>query len=125
MIKKETPWKFLRTRFLKTPPDDCFRQGPEYVSALYAANICLFKVNNRKFRKRCEICSKLTKETPKRRQMLAGYSFGIRGFFFSYRRSEIALPHTIFRFLSHKTLSTNFLSEHIFRLMFMVLFQVM
>ena len=32
------------------------------------ANIYLFKVNNRNFRKRCEICSKLTIKTPERRQ---------------------------------------------------------
>ena len=29
-------------------------------------NICLFKVNNRKTRKRYEICSKLTKKIPER-----------------------------------------------------------
>ena len=28
------------------------------------ANICLFKVNSRNFRKRCEICSKVTMKTP-------------------------------------------------------------
>ena len=33
----------------------------------YPANICLFKVNNRNSRKRCEICSKLTIKTPERR----------------------------------------------------------
>ena len=31
------------------------------------ANIYLFKVNNRKTRKRCEICSKLTMKIPERR----------------------------------------------------------
>ena len=31
-------------------------------------NIHLFKANNRNSRKRCEICSKLTIKTPKRRQ---------------------------------------------------------
>ena len=30
--------------------------------------ICLLKVNNRSIRRRCEICSKLTIQTPKRRQ---------------------------------------------------------
>ena len=30
-------------------------------------NVCLFKVNNRKSRKRCEICLKLTIKTPERR----------------------------------------------------------
>ena len=34
----------------------------------YPDNIYLFKVNNRSTRKRCEICSKLTIETPERRQ---------------------------------------------------------
>ena len=29
----------------------------------YPANICLFKVNNRNTRKRCEICSKVTLKT--------------------------------------------------------------
>ena len=32
----------------------------------YPTNICLFKVNNRNSRKRCEICSKLTMKTPER-----------------------------------------------------------
>ena len=32
------------------------------------AGICLFKVNNRNTRTSCEICSKLTINTPKRRQ---------------------------------------------------------
>ena len=31
------------------------------------ANIYFFKVNNRKTRKRCEMCSKLTIKTPKGR----------------------------------------------------------
>ena len=35
-----------------------------------AANIYLFKVNNRDTRKRCEICSKLTIKTPERRHWL-------------------------------------------------------
>ena len=35
---------------------------------LIPAGIYLFKVNNRKTRTRCEICSKLTINTPKRRQ---------------------------------------------------------
>ena len=34
------------------------------------ANIYLFNVNNRNTRKRCEICSKLTIQTPERRQTL-------------------------------------------------------
>ena len=33
----------------------------------FPANIYLFKMNNRNTRKRCEICSKLTIKTPKRR----------------------------------------------------------
>ena len=33
----------------------------------YAANIYLFKVNNRNTRKNCEICSKLTIKTPEQR----------------------------------------------------------
>ena len=33
-----------------------------------AAGIYLLKVNNRNTRRRCEICSKLTKKTPERRQ---------------------------------------------------------
>ena len=35
---------------------------------LLPAKICLFKINNRKTRKRCEIFSKLTVKTPERRQ---------------------------------------------------------
>ena len=35
---------------------------------LHPANICLFKINNRQTRKRCEIFSKLTVKTPERRQ---------------------------------------------------------
>ena len=34
----------------------------------YPAGICLLKVSNRNTRTRCEICSKLTIKTPKRRQ---------------------------------------------------------
>ena len=34
----------------------------------YPAGIYLFKVNNRNTRTRCEICSKLTINTPERRQ---------------------------------------------------------
>ena len=36
--------------------------------------IYLFKVNNRNTRKRCEICSKLTIETPEQRQYFTPYS---------------------------------------------------
>ena len=41
---------------------------------LNAANIYLFKFNNRNTRKRCEICSKLTIKTPERRQPCFGQS---------------------------------------------------
>ena len=34
----------------------------------FPANIYLFKVNNRNIRKMCEICPKLTIETPERRR---------------------------------------------------------
>ena len=34
-----------------------------YLNDCFPANICLFKVNNRNTRKRCEICSKLTIKT--------------------------------------------------------------
>ena len=34
---------------------------------LYPAGNCMFKVNNRNTRTRCEICSKLTIKTPERR----------------------------------------------------------
>ena len=37
---------------------------PFRANALILTNICLFKVNNENTRKRCEICSKLTIETP-------------------------------------------------------------
>ena len=33
----------------------------------YPAGNCMFKVNNRNTRTRCEICSKLTIKTPERR----------------------------------------------------------
>ena len=36
--------------------------------SLYPANIYFLKGNNRKTRRRCEICSKLTVKTPERRQ---------------------------------------------------------
>ena len=39
-----------------------------------SANIYLFKINDRKSRKSCEICSKLTIKTPERRQ---GCRFGV------------------------------------------------
>ena len=39
-----------------------------------SANIYLFKINDRKSRKSCEICSKLTIKTPERRQ---GFRFGV------------------------------------------------
>ena len=35
------------------------------------ANIYLFKVNNRNTRRRCEICSKLTRKSPERRQLIS------------------------------------------------------
>ena len=35
----------------------------------YPANIYWFKVNNRNTRKRCDICSKLTRKTPKRHHL--------------------------------------------------------
>ena len=35
------------------------------------SNIYLFKINNRKARKKCEICSKLTINTPERRRRRA------------------------------------------------------
>ena len=38
-----------------------------YWEESYPANICLFQVNNRNTRKRCEICSKLTIKTLERR----------------------------------------------------------
>ena len=34
----------------------------------FPANICLFKVNNRNTRKSCQIRSKITIQTPERRQ---------------------------------------------------------
>ena len=40
--------------------------GENMKSTQFLANICLFKINNRNNRKRCEICSKLTIKTPKR-----------------------------------------------------------
>ena len=36
------------------------------IKFFHPANIYLFKVNNRKTRKKCKICSKLTIKTPKR-----------------------------------------------------------
>ena len=42
----------------------CGRQKKNYIPA----GIYLLKVNNRNTRTRCEICSKLTIETPERRQ---------------------------------------------------------
>ena len=39
-----------------------------------SANIYLFKISDRKSRKSCEICSKLTIKTPERRQ---GRRFGV------------------------------------------------
>ena len=39
-----------------------------------SANIYLLKINDRKSRKSCEICSKLTIKTPERRQ---GRRFGV------------------------------------------------
>ena len=39
-----------------------------------SSNIYLFKINDRKSRKSCEICSKLTIKTPERRQ---GRRFGV------------------------------------------------
>ena len=41
--------------------------GFEYWTANFPPNIYQFKVNNRNTRKKCEICSKLTIKTPKRR----------------------------------------------------------
>ena len=40
-----------------------------YWEESYPANICLFQVNNRNTRKRCEICSKLTIKTLERRHL--------------------------------------------------------
>ena len=39
----------------------------DQVTYQYAANIYLFKINNRNIRKRCEICSVLTVKTTERR----------------------------------------------------------
>ena len=38
-----------------------------FFPTVLSINICLFRVNNRNTGKRCEICSKLTIKTPKRR----------------------------------------------------------
>ena len=38
-----------------------------FVSRSFPAGNCMFKVNNRNTRTRCEICSKLTIKTPERR----------------------------------------------------------
>ena len=40
---------------------------PLKYSNIYPAGNCMFKVNNRNTRKRCQICSKLTIKTPERR----------------------------------------------------------
>ena len=40
----------------------------ENLQALNTTNIYLFKVNNKSFRKKCEICSSLTIKTPERRR---------------------------------------------------------
>ena len=39
----------------------------QYFTTIFPANICLFKVSNKNYRKRYEICSKLTTETPEQR----------------------------------------------------------
>ena len=41
---------------------------PEFSLIIFPSGICLLKVNNRNTRTRCEICSKLTINTPERRQ---------------------------------------------------------
>ena len=45
---------------------------------IYPADIYLLKVNNRNFRTRCEICSKLTVKTPERRTPMAGYEMELK-----------------------------------------------
>ena len=45
----------------------CSKLTIKTVTLFYPANIYLFKINNGNGKKRCEICSKLTIKTPKRR----------------------------------------------------------
>ena len=60
-IKKDIIFEFTTLR-------QCSFECCHKVSRTYPANICLFKVNNRNIRKRCEIRPKLTIKTPERRQ---------------------------------------------------------
>ena len=55
--------------FLSVLEKVCERKAmiSEGKNRLFLANICLFNVDNRIFRKRCEICSKLIIKTPERR----------------------------------------------------------
>ena len=45
----------------------CKKRSVEFCVISYPAGNCMFKVNNRNTRTRCEICSKLTIKTPERR----------------------------------------------------------
>ena len=64
-IKPLNSFKILSYLFVRNCDHFCLNQN----LALDPANIYLFKVNNKKTRKRCEIFSKLTIKTPERCQL--------------------------------------------------------
>ena len=72
-----------------THPDQMVVIKLEPINA-FTANIYLFKVNNRKTRKRCEICSKLTIKTTERRHLFLVFS----QLTFTYSKSAIETPET-------------------------------
>ena len=39
------------------------------IQPIHPAGICLLNVNNKNSRRRCEVCSKLTRKTPERRHL--------------------------------------------------------
>ena len=75
-IKSKIHWKnCIYNQYMNSSrnhaDDDILQQAISEVSELvddyYPAGNCMFKVNNRNTRTRCEICSKLTIKTPERR----------------------------------------------------------
>ena len=45
-----------------------FKVGDKRTNVTFPVGIYLFKVNNRDTRKRCEVCSKLTRKAPEQRK---------------------------------------------------------
>ena len=101
-------WCLDRFHYLHRRTNRCWR-----LVWIVQANIYLFKVNDRNTRTRCEMCSKLTLKTPKRRHWRHSDVFIVTPFFFVNNPFLTLAPKIVEAFLKNrfKNLFSNCLIE--------------